>query len=99
MAAPAAPSGDPGIREWFKQLRVPGTLIPCCDVSDCRIVRHREAHGLYEIEVEGKWYSIPPERVLREHRNPTMSAVACYHLLRLHVEIEIFCFVPPEHGT
>jgi hypothetical protein len=106
----AAPPADlvpnPTVSEWFKSLRQPGTLLPCCSISDCQRVDYRIADdGRYEVMLDGTWYRVPNRFVLRQEGNPVGRAVACYTTIFGYGslrgngsydgdQIEILCFVP-----
>ena len=95
---------DPIPSEWFKSLRQPGTSMPCCSISDCRRVDYRIADdGTYEVRIEGAWYKVPDNIVLRQKGNPVGRAIACYTTIFGYTtlpgaphedQIEILCFVP-----
>ena len=108
LAAP--PEGAtlvPAISNWFKDLKKPGSLMPCCSMADCRRVEYgRVAKGRYQALYKGQWYDVPTEAILRRERNPTGSAVACFGVvfgwgtLALDPKdeddrLEIRCFVLP----
>ena len=80
LAAP--PEGyfpAPAISNWFKGLKEPGTLMPCCSVADCRKVEYRKSlEGHDQAYYNGRWYDVPAGAILRGERNPTGSAVACF---------------------
>lgn len=93
-ASNAEPPSDanPALATWFHSLKAPnGTA--CCTVADCRRSDYRLTPDGYQAMIEGRWVSVPWERVLRRVDNPTGEAVVCYVP---HTEL-IMCFVrPPE---
>jgi hypothetical protein len=108
-APPPNLTPDSVVVEWFKSLKQPATNLPCCGISDCRSVSYRmTAKGSYEVYVEGSWYAVPEETIVRRGTNPIGHAVACYRQNfgystlpgvssadRVDT-IELLCFVPPR---
>ncbi|MCB1534879.1 MAG: hypothetical protein KDJ44_09175 [Rhodoblastus sp.] len=80
-------------RDWFRDLKQPGTGVPCCDVSDCRPVEARTVAGKWEAEINNRWVEVPAEKILQSKSNPTGSAVACYWANG--ESVTWFCFVVP----
>ena len=78
--------------------------MPCCSISDCRRVDYRIANdGAYEVHIEGAWYIVPNNIILRRQNNPLGQAVACYTTIPGYTtlpgaphddQIEILCFAP-----
>ncbi len=66
----------------------PGTGISCCSIADCRQTDYRAAGDHYEALVQGRWISVPPEKVLDRTDNPTgrgggvLDAGHRHHVLR-----------------
>lgn len=87
-AAPP-PNPDPGLSRWFGDLVDPDTGIPCCDETDCRVVEERVTNDHFEVLLEGRWHTVPAEKVLRRRENPIGRAVLCYSKA-----LGIMCFVP-----
>lgn len=83
------PNANPAFSAWFGSLVDPNTNAPCCSLSDCRTVEHRMARDHFEVEVEGRWVSVPEEKVLHRTDNPTGQAVLCWSRA-----LGILCFVP-----
>ena len=105
IAAPPSDIGpNPVWSEWFKNLRQPGTSMPCCSISDCCRVDYRIANdGAYEVQIEGSWYRVPNSIILRRQNNPLGQAVACYTTIPGYAtlpgaphddQIEILCSAP-----
>ena len=79
------------IGDWFKEQRVPGTNISCCDISDGRILEQDEwdlIDGKYIVYPNGVRLEVPDERILHGSANPTGKAVAFIRNGR------VLCFVP-----
>jgi hypothetical protein len=95
---------NPALSRWFEGLRQPGTPLPCCAISDCRRVEYRMAGNSYQIRLEGLWYDVPSNIILRGKGNPVGAAVACYRTTFGYTTLEgatqradgfeILCFVP-----
>lgn len=97
---------DPAIHAWFEGLRQPGQALPCCSISDCRVMASRLRD---EVEIEGYRYIVPNSAVIRNILNLMEGAVVCYtysafgppapeggSLTEPQDMIEILCFVPPH---
>lgn len=88
LAAPP-PNANPAFSAWFGSLTDPETSVPCCSLTDCRMVEHRRVGDHFEAEVEGHWLSVPIEKVLHRTDNPTGQAVLCWSRV-----LGVLCFVP-----
>lgn len=82
------PNADPALHTWYDGLRVPHSRMSCCSVSDCRTVEYRTRGDHYEAFVEGRWISIPPDKILQRTDNPTGHAVLCWT-----PALGVMCFV------
>jgi hypothetical protein len=98
MAAPPDNTPvDPTLRRWYEQLRQPGSGMLCCSISDCRTRNYRQQDDRYEVEIDGGWFGVPANTVLRDTANPTQKAVVCYTRKPDRAGTpEILCFIPPE---
>ena len=84
----AAPpeNADPALGPFFKSLKIPGTNISCCDMSDCRPVEIRINNSKIEIYTDSKtfsdgtneWVGVPEGRVLSPRENPVGEPIACW---------------------
>jgi len=70
-------SGSP-VAQWYHSLRTPDSKSSCCDVSDCRHLPTRVGPNGYEVFAGGKWVSVPPDKILARHDNPTGEPVVCW---------------------
>jgi hypothetical protein len=97
-AAPPAAT-NPALESWFQNLLQPGTQLPCCSISDCRITTARDTDQGYEALIDGRWVAVPTERVLDRMANPTGHAVVCYRTFHdddmQPLPVTIFCFIRP----
>ena len=71
---------------WFQGLTMPGTAIPCCDISDCRRTRADWRNGQWWATVDGQWTPIPPARELTK-RSIDGSASPNHY---------VYCFIKPD---
>lgn len=81
------------IGDWYKSLKVPGTGVSCCDISDCRRLPDdmwRVNEGRFEVLLPFGWVAVPENRVLARPDNPTGRPVLCASPTIVH------CFVPGE---
>jgi hypothetical protein len=108
MFAPfAAQAGDDGqfqdspehIKQWFKGLKSKrGTS--CCSEADGHRTKYEVRGDTYWVPIEGKWYPIAPDIVVRNGGNPTEEGIVFYKLTWDDAEggnrPMIFCFVPQD---
>src|SRR5262249_24992066 len=88
----------PQIREWFEHMRSPKGIM-CCNYADGHRTGYDIRQGQYWVPIEGEWYPVPPEAVIKTE-NPVGEAIVWY----LHKGPEadlprgewyrIICFVP-----
>jgi hypothetical protein len=95
VAAPP-PDADPALHDWFERQRsVSGAW--CCDISDGHILSGdawRSAGSSYEVQIDGRWYSVPDD-TLRDPAggpNPTHQAIVWYR--KIGGRVVISCFAP-----
>lgn len=99
-APPPGLAPDPGLSQWFQELRQPGPNgMPCCSISDCRKVEVRMTDTDYEIFIDGTWHAVPDNVILHHKANPVGKAIACYltHFTDNagHYDpVRILCFLP-----
>lgn len=86
----AAPpeNADPALAPWYRSLKQPGSGVSCCSIADCRPVDYRTDNGAYEVFIDDKWRTVPPDKVLQQMVNPVGRAVVCYT-----PALGILCFV------
>ena len=75
---------------WFEGLKMPGTVIPCCDISDCRRTTADWRGGQWWATVDGQWTPIPPNKELSK-RSIDGDAYVCASKNRY-----VYCFVKPD---
>jgi hypothetical protein len=83
------------IKGWFKSLRSPKGAVPCCDEADGHRTEYQVRGDRYWVPIEGKWYAIPPEIIVRDRGNPTGEGVVFYYMVGEVAPI-FFCFVPDD---
>jgi hypothetical protein len=89
----------PEIRAWFENMRSPKG-ISCCSYADGHRTGYDIRQGQYWVPIEGEWYPVPPEAVIKTE-NPVGEAIVWY-LSRTTPESDlprsewyiIICFVP-----
>lgn len=90
LIAPAL-AQQPSLSDWFKSLRQPGSMVSCCDESDCKRTKARIGPDGWEaLTPAGDWIAIPEGRIVRPKSNPTGEPILCLSPGRT-----IYCFVPP----
>lgn len=101
QAAPP-PNADPVLHEWFEHQYSIGKSF-CCNEADGHILNETEwrTNGKgYDVNINGKWYAIPPEAMVDVRRggpNPTGHAVVWYKI-KGDDDVTIFCFAQGFEG-
>jgi hypothetical protein len=91
LCAVTAALADNDRAAWFKSLMMPGSKVPCCDVSDCTRTEAQWREGQWWAMVRGLLVPIPRDRELnRESIDGDAYVCASYAEDRM-----IFCFIPP----
>ncbi len=75
---PLLPGGPAAGHDWYEGLRSPRGW-PCCDKGDCQAVPYRlnRATGEDEIQVNGRWWTVDPNKVL-SLASPDGKVHACW---------------------
>jgi hypothetical protein len=85
------------IRDWFKGLKNPRNGGSCCDQSDCARTEARTHGNAWEARApNGAWLSIPDDRVVFNHGNPTGEPILC--AIEDEEGWRVYCFVPGPGG-
>jgi hypothetical protein len=87
------------VREWFEHMRSPAG-VPCCSYADGHRTGYDTRQDQYWIPIEGEWYPVPPEAVIKT-ANPVGEAIVWYQLDYNDVisngpKFRIVCFVPTD---
>jgi hypothetical protein len=89
------------IRKWFNEQRSPENGRPCCSIADGHETQEQIRDGQYWVLIEGKWYPVPPSRIIHNKGNPVGRPVVWYQNFSSSdddgpavPEINILCFVP-----
>src|SRR5499427_306374 len=89
----------PEIREWFEHMRSPKGIL-CCSYADGHRTGYDIRQGQYWVPIEGEWYPVPPEVVIKTE-NPVGEAIVWYHQYKgAEVDLprgeqyRIICFIP-----
>jgi hypothetical protein len=91
------------VREWFEHLRSPSGVL-CCSYADGHRTPYDMRQGQFWVPIEGEWYPIPQEVVIKT-TNPVGEAIVWYQPLYLDGEYpgvspgpkyRILCFVPSD---
>jgi hypothetical protein len=61
---------------WYQSLKQPGTGISCCNNEDCRPTISRTLEGKIQVQVDGEWTDVPPERIVNTP-SPDLGAHVC----------------------
>ncbi len=97
-------SVKPEVRQWFQNMRSPKGRV-CCSEADGHRTQYDMRQGQYWVPIEGKWYPVPPDAVIKT-ANPMGEAIVWYQsqfgpegTIRDVPRSEwykIFCFVPSD---
>ena len=90
------------VREWFEHLRSPNGM-SCCSYADGHRTGYDTRQGQYWVPIEGEWYPIPPEAVIKT-ANPVGEAIVWYQsqssseyqVMSTGPKYRILCFVPSD---
>ena len=90
------------VREWFEHLRSPSGVL-CCSYTDGHRTGYDMRQGQFWVPIEGEWYPIPQEVVIKT-ANPVGEAIVWYQLLYADEypgvspgpKYRILCFVPSD---
>jgi hypothetical protein len=89
----------PEIREWFENMQSPKGIM-CCSYADGHRTGYEIRQGQYWVPIEGEWYPVPPEAVIKTE-NPLGEAIVWYLPhgaaegdFRRSEWYKIICFVP-----
>jgi hypothetical protein len=87
------------VREWFEHLRSPNGE-PCCSYADGHRTGYDMRQGQYWVPIEGEWYPIPSEAVIKT-ANPVGEAIVWYvseynEVISSGPKYRILCFVPSD---
>jgi hypothetical protein len=87
------------VREWFEHLRSPNG-VACCSYADGHRTGYDMRQGQYWVPIEGQWYAVPPEAVIKT-ANPVGEAVVWYleyadEFATVLPTYRILCFVPSD---
>jgi hypothetical protein len=90
------------VREWFEHLRSPSGVL-CCSYADGHRTGYDMRQGQFWVPIEGEWYPVPPETVVKT-ANPVGEAIVWYQNLSEYNDgvastdskYRILCFVPSD---
>jgi hypothetical protein len=91
------------VREWFEHLRSPSGVL-CCSYADGHRTGYDMRQGQFWVPIEGEWYPIPLEVVIKT-ANPVGEAIVWYQLLYTEEyagvpppgpKYRILCFLPSD---
>ena len=80
--------------EWFESLKIPGSDVSCCDVTDCRATEAHYYDGAWHADINGVMTKIPESKILFDKQSIDGEAYVCASPTGL----SIYCFVRPNMG-
>jgi hypothetical protein len=89
----------PAIREWFENMRSPKGIM-CCSYADGHRTGYDIRQGQYWVPIEGEWYPVPPEAVIKTENLVGEAIVWYLHQAGPEGNLprsewyKIICFVP-----
>ena len=66
----------------------------CCDIADGHRTIYDVRAGAYWVPIDGVWWAVPDDAVVRDAGNPLGEAVVWYVSVRGNITIR--CFVPAD---
>lgn len=66
------------VRKWFNEQVSPESGRSCCSIADGHETQEKIVNGQYWVTVNGKWYPVPPSRVIYKTGNPVGYPVVWY---------------------
>ncbi len=66
----------PEVRQWFEHIQSPKGAV-CCSYADGHRTGYDVRQGQYWVPIEGEWYPVPPEAVIKTE-NPVGEAIVWY---------------------
>jgi len=91
----------PSLNGWFDSLR--SGKGPCCSNADGTVLSDVDwdsKDGHYRVRIEGEWWDVPDEAVLKQpnEAGPAMVWPMYYRAIGAPVRIEIRCFIVGSMG-
>jgi hypothetical protein len=68
--------GHDQLHYWYQTLKQPGTGMSCCNNQDCRPTTYRLHGSEIQVEVDGEWTTVPPNKILNV-QPPDLNAHVC----------------------
>lgn len=68
--------GHDALHHWYETLKQPRTNASCCNNEDCRPTVSRVVEGVVQVELDGRWTNVPPEKILKTP-SPDLGAHVC----------------------
>jgi hypothetical protein len=81
----------PAIREWFENMRSPKG-IACCSYADGHRTGYDIRQGQYWVPIDGYWYPVPPEAVIKTE-NPVARSTRARCAAQRAVQDYLLCAV------
>ena len=84
-------NGHPEIHDWYRDLKQPGSIYPCCNgdrpgiIGDCRPTRaYIDEDGHWNALLNGRWVLVPPSVVLDQLSPDGASHICADESERIH---------------
>ena len=83
-------------QSFYQKLVRPDTKTSCCNMTDCRPTSGRQVDDHYEVQVNGAWISVPPDKILKQAA-PDLGFHVCAPFRFDGRPEHLYCVViPPE---
>ena len=98
-ASPAyGPRGDHGVghdylHAWYETLKQPGSGMSCCNNQDCRPTSSRVVGENVQVEVDGEWTTVPPDKILNAQAPDLGAHVCAPKASSLYPKGYVFCVI------
>ncbi len=68
--------GHDGLHSWYLTLKQPGSGMSCCNNEDCRPTMSRVVDNAVQVEIDGEWTNVPPEKIVKTP-SPDLGSHVC----------------------
>lgn len=68
--------GHDKLHYWYETLKQPGTGMSCCNDEDCRPTVSRTVGDQVQVEVNGEWATVPPDKIVKSPA-PDLGSHVC----------------------
>jgi hypothetical protein len=85
--------GHDYLHSWYETLKQPGSGMSCCNNQDCRPTSSRVVGDNVQVEVDGEWTTVPPEKILNAQAPDLGAHVCAPKASSLYPKGYVFCVI------